>query len=107
MDESGRTIMQIGTGWQRALAAAVIVPTAALSLPVAATFLDHPAGRENFIFPAQIGGMAAIGATVGGVMPHLFTSHTSGARGALLGAGLAVGAAVAADAVLFGLITDR
>lgn len=99
--------MQVGPGWQRASAAAVIVPTAALPLPIAATFLDHPPGRENWIFPAQVAGMAGIGAGVGAAMPHMFSSGMGRGGGAAIGAGVAVGAALLADVALFTLIGDH
>lgn len=99
--------MQIGPGWQRAIAAAVIVPTAAVSLPLAATFLDHPPGRENWIFPAQAAGMGVIGAGLGAAMPKMFGQGMGRAGGAALGAGVALGAALLADVALFTLITDR
>ena len=97
--------MQIGPGWQRAIAAAVIVPTAAISLPVAATFLDHPPGRENWILPAQAAGMAIVGAGVGATMPRMFSAGMGRAGGAALGAGVALGAAAIADVALFTLIS--
>jgi hypothetical protein len=99
--------MAISPVLQRVAAGAVLLPAAALSLPVSAALLDHPEGRENWILPAQGLGMAAIGAGIGAALPHAFTS--SGARGkaALIGAGAALGAAVLADVALFALITDR
>lgn len=96
--------MAISAGWQRAIAAAVILPTAAISLPAAAAVLDHPPGRENWIFPAQALTMAGIGAAVGGAMPHVFSSGMGRGGGAALGAGVALGAAALADVALFTLI---
>ncbi len=99
--------MAISPTMQRVIAGASILPAAALSLPVSAMFLDHPAGRENWIIPAQAGGMLAIGAGIGAALPLAFTH--SGARGkaAAIGAGAALGVAAVADAALFFGITDR
>lgn len=96
--------MQISPGWQRAIAAGIIVPTAAISLPIAATFLDHPEGRENWILPAQAVGMAAIGATVGATMPKIFGSGMGRMGAAGIGAGAALGAALLADVAMFTLL---
>lgn len=96
--------MQIGPGWQRAIAAAVIVPTAALSLPVSAYFLDHPPRRENWIVPAQAVAMGTIGATVGATMPRMFGPGMGRGGAAAIGAGLALGSAALADLALFKLL---
>ncbi len=81
--------MQISPGWQRAIGAAVVLPTAALSLPVSAMFLDHPQGRENWILPA---------------LPGSFGSSVGHGRGALLGAAAGIGAAALADVAFFMLL---
>jgi hypothetical protein len=96
--------MNIGPWASRGLAAAVIVPTAALSLPIAATFLDHPPGRENFIFPAQLVAMGGIGAAVGAALPHMVSGSAGHGKGAAVGAAVGIGAAVLADVGLFALI---
>ncbi|MCW2924085.1 MAG: hypothetical protein JWM98_1489 [Thermoleophilia bacterium] len=99
--------MSIGTGWQRVIAGAVIVPAAALTLPVAATFLDHPPGRENWILPAAAVGSLGIGAGVGALLPKIAGSGASHLRGAALGAGVGLAAAALGTALLFFDITDR
>lgn len=89
---------------QRVIAGAVLIPAAAISLPIAATFLDHPEGRERWIMPAQVGGMAAVGAGLGAAMPHALTASGSHGRAALIGAGAAIGAAALADAAFYLLL---
>lgn len=97
--------MQISPGWQRAIAATIIVPTAALSLPVAAMFLDHPEGRENWILPAQAAGAGGIGAAVGASLPRAFGSQIGRGGAAAIGAGVALGVAAIADIALFTAMT--
>lgn len=89
---------------QRVVAGATLLPAAAISLPAAAMVLDHPEGRENWIIPAQMGGMAALGAGLGALLPQAFTSTASHGRAALIGAGAAIGAAALADAAFFVLL---
>lgn len=91
----------------RAVASAVIVPVAAMSLPVSAALLDHPPGRENWILPAAGALSAGVGAAVGAALPTI--AHTGASRGvgALVGAGIGVASALAGTAALFLLITDR
>jgi hypothetical protein len=96
--------MSISPTMQRVIAGAVLVPTAAVSLPIAATFLDQSEGGGKLIMPAQIGGMAALGAGLGALMPHAFTSTGSHGRAALIGAGAAIGAAALADAAFYLLL---
>jgi hypothetical protein len=89
----------------RLIAAPVLLAGGALSLPLAAMALDHGPGTENWIFPAQIGGMAAVGAGLGALLPKIAGEGASHGKAALIGAGAAVGAALIGDVVLFTLIT--
>ena len=77
----------------RILAYLVLLVAGILSLPVAAAFFDGE-GSENWILPAQLGGMAVIGALVGVATPALAgEGAATGKRvlvGALLGLGLAL-----------------
>lgn len=97
--------MQVGAGASRAIAAATLAPAAALSLPIAATFLDHPPGRENWILPAQLGGMGLLGAGIGATLPALVSSTAGRGRGALVGAGLGIAGGIVADVAMFTLLT--
>jgi hypothetical protein len=93
----------IGPGWQRAIGAAVVIPAAALALPVTAGFLDDKID-ENWLFPVSIGAAVGAGAAAGAAMPAMFGSGRGRLAGAAIGAGIGLGITVAADAaLLFGL----
>jgi hypothetical protein len=69
----------------------VLLVAGILSLPIAAAPFDSE-GSENWIIPAQLGGMAVIGAFVSLGIPGLTGAETTGRRvvlGALIGIGLA------------------
>ena len=93
----------ISPGWQRAIGAAVVLPTAALALPVTAGFLDDKID-ENWLFPVSIAGAMGVGAAAGAAMPAMFGSGRGRVAGAAIGAGIGLGVTLAADAaLLFGL----
>ena len=72
------------------LAALVLLLTAGiLSLPLAAAAFDGE-GTENFILPAQLAGMAVLGAVVGYVLPGLAGDAASRRRAAWVGVGVAL-----------------
>lgn len=84
----------------RLLALVGLLVAGMFSLPVAAAFLDED-GNENWIIPAQLGGMALLGAVVALGVPG-FTRRTSGAgRRALVGAAWGVVMALAGVATFF------
>jgi hypothetical protein len=69
----------------------VLLVAGILSLPIAAAPFDSE-GSENWIIPAQLGGMAVIGAFVSLGIPGLTGAETTGRRvvlGALIGIGMA------------------
>ncbi len=97
--------MNISPGWQRTIAGMSILP-AALAVPVTAGLLDDKID-ENFLLPVAAGGAAALGAGVGAALPAAFTSTGSRLRGAMFGAGAALGVATLASAALLFAIADR
>ena len=70
---------------QRAAGVLVLLVTGILSLPVAASLLDGE-GTENWIVPAQLLVMAAVGAGVTLALPALARGAASTGRRALTGA---------------------
>ena len=88
---------------QRAGAVVVLLVAGALSLPLAAAVLDGE-GTENWIVPAQLGGMVLVGAVVGAVLPGLAGRGASAGRGARVGALVGVAMAVLGVAVFFWLL---
>jgi hypothetical protein len=91
-----------GTG-QRVLAVLLLFVAGVLSLPISATFLDGE-GNENWIVPAQLAGMAVIGALVGMLLPGLARDGASGSRAAWTGAIVGVCMAVVGVAIFFVLL---
>jgi hypothetical protein len=87
---------------ERMLGLFVLVVAGILSLPVAAAAFDTQ-GSENWIIPAQLGGMAVIGALVGLAIPGLTNASSSGRR-AVLGAALGVGMALLGVLIFFLLL---
>jgi hypothetical protein len=87
---------------ERMLGLFVLVVAGILSLPVAAAAFDGE-GSENWIIPAQLGGMAATGALVGLVVPGL-TGAASPGRRALSGAAIGVGMALLGVLIFFLLL---
>ena len=88
---------------ERMLGLVVLVVAGILSLPVAAAAFDGE-GSENWIIPAQLGGMAVIGAVVGLVIPGLTGAGSSGRR-ALAGAAIGVGMALLGVVIFFLLLS--
>lgn len=70
---------------QRALGVLVLLVAGVMSLPLAASFLDDR-GTENWIVPAQLLVMAAIGAGVTVALPALARAGAPIGRRALSGA---------------------
>jgi len=97
----------MGPWAQRGIAAAVIVPSSLLALPLAASVLDHPPGREIWILPAAAAGSIGVGAGVGAALPKIAGEQASHLRGAAVGGGLGLASAAVGTAALFALITDR
>lgn len=69
---------------QRVIGALVLLVAGLLSLPLAATFLDDP-GNENWIVPALLLLMAAVGAGVAVALPALARAGAPTWRRALTG----------------------
>jgi hypothetical protein len=90
-------------GVQRVIAVVVLVVAGVLSLPVAAAFVDGE-GSENWILPAQLGGMAVVGAVVGRLLPGLAGEGSHRARAAWIGAAVGVGAALVGLVLFFLLL---
>jgi hypothetical protein len=97
--------MQVSPGWQRAIGAAVVLPTAALSLPVTALLLDDK--LDNGLFPVSAGAAALIGAGTGAAMPAMFGAGRGRLAAAGIGAGIGFGISLAVDAALLFGIADR
>ena len=92
-----------GTG-QRVLAVLLLLVAGVMSLPISATFLDGE-GNENWIVPAQLAGMAVIGAVAGLLLPGLARDGASGRRAAWTGAIVGVCMAVVGVAIFFVLLS--
>jgi hypothetical protein len=87
---------------ERVVGLCMLVVAGILSLPIAAAALDGE-GSENWIIPAQLGGMAVVGALVGLTIPAL-TGSGSPARRALLGALMGFGVALVGVIIFFLLL---
>lgn len=81
-----------GSKTQRIAALLILLAAGILSLPIAAYFLDGE-GQENWIVPAQLIGMAVLGAVVGSLLPGLAGPSADSGRARLIGAvtGVAMG----------------
>jgi hypothetical protein len=88
---------------QRIAAVLLLVVAGIASLPVSALFLDGE-GTENLIVPAQLAGMAAVGAAVGVLLPGLAGAGASPRRAAWTGALVGVAMAVLGVALFFLLL---
>jgi hypothetical protein len=75
-----------------------------MALPIAAMVLDQSPKTENWIFPAQVGGTALVGAGIGSALPQIAGHAATRGRGAAVGAGMGVGAAAIGAAALFAMI---
>jgi len=85
---------------QRVVALVVLLAAGIASLPLAAYFLDDQ-GSENWIIPAQLGGMAVLGGVVGALLPGLAKAGSSRGRAARLGAILGVTLAILGVVIFF------
>ncbi|MGJ9371921.1 hypothetical protein [Nesterenkonia sp. CF4.4] len=72
--------------FQRVIGVVLLLGAGALSLPVAASFLDGP-GTENWILSVHAGVMAVVGAVCGSALPALAPTGASTTLRALIGAG--------------------
>ena len=83
----------MGAGTQRAIALVVLLVVGILSLPLSAAVLDGQ-GTENWIIPAQLAGVAVVGAVVGYALPGLAGTGASRRRGAGVGVVAGIGGAL-------------
>ncbi len=90
-------------GVQRLAALVLLLVAGILSLPLAATFLDGE-GTENWILPAQLGGMAVVGAIVGYLLPGLAGATATRRRAMWVGVGVGLLLAVLGVVVFFVLL---
>jgi hypothetical protein len=88
---------------QRLVALVLLLGAGIMSLPLAALALDGE-GTENFILPAQLGGMAVLGAAVGYLLPGLAGDAASRRRAMWVGVGVALLLAVLGVVVFFLLL---
>ncbi|MCW2949327.1 MAG: hypothetical protein JWN41_340, partial [Thermoleophilia bacterium] len=63
-----------------------LLAVGAVALPLAAMVLDHPPGRENWIWPTQAGVTTAVGAGLGALLPAIAGATAGHGRGAVVGA---------------------
>ena len=91
-------------GFQRLAALAILLAAGILSLPLAAAFLDDE-GNENLILPAQLVGMAVVGAIVGYLFPGLAGADATTRRAVWVGVGVALLLAVLGVLVFFLLLS--
>src|SRR4051812_28820900 len=76
-------------GLQRLVALALLLAAGIMSLPLAALAFDGE-GTENLILPAQLAGMAVLGAVVGYLLPGLAGDAASRRRAVWVGVGVAL-----------------
>lgn len=88
---------------QRLLAVVLLLVAGMMSLPLAALGLDEQ-GNENWILPAQLGGMAVVGAVVALALPGLVRHGSSRRRRAVVGAAVGVAMAILGVGVFFLLL---
>ncbi len=94
----------LGTRAQRTLGLIWLLFAGILSLPLSATLLDRR-GTENLVLPAQLIGMAVLGAATTLLVPALAPSGAGRGKVLLVGAALGVGAAVVGVALFWLLIS--
>jgi hypothetical protein len=90
-------------GLQRLVAVLLLLGAGILSLPVAALALDGE-GTENLILPAQLAGMAVVGAVVGYLLPGLAGPSASKRRSAWVGVAVGLLLALVGVVVFFLLL---
>ncbi len=90
-------------GLQRLVALVVLLAAGIISLPLAAAAFDGE-GTENWILPAQLGGMAVLGAVVGNLLPGLAGDSASRRRATWVGVGVALLLAVVGVVFFFLLL---
>jgi hypothetical protein len=88
---------------QRLVAVALLLVAGVLSLPLAAAAFDGE-GSENLILPAQLAGMALVGALVGYLLPGLGGTEATPRRSTTLGVALGLLFAVIGVVVFFLLL---
>jgi hypothetical protein len=76
-------------GLQRLVALVLLLAAGIVSLPLAAFAFDGE-GSENFILPAQLAGMALLGAVVGYLLPGLAGPTATQRRSVWVGVGVAL-----------------
>jgi hypothetical protein len=91
-------------GFQRLVALVLLLAAGIVSLPLAALAFDGE-GSENLILPAQLGGMAVLGAVVGYLLPGLAGPTATHRRSAWVGVGVALLLAVLGVVVFFLLLS--
>jgi hypothetical protein len=92
------------SGAQRLAALVLLLAAGVLSLPLAAYFLDDE-GSENLILPAQLAGMAVVGAVVGYLLPGMAGATASRSRSAWVGVAVGLALAVVGVVVFFLLLS--
>ena len=90
-------------GLQRLAALVLLLVAGILSLPLAAAAFDGE-GTENLILPAQLAGMAVLGAVVGYLLPGLAGDAASKRRAVWVGVGVALLLAVLGVVLFFLLL---
>jgi hypothetical protein len=90
-------------GLQRLIALVLLLAAGILSLPLAALAFDGE-DTENWILPAQLAGMAVLGAAVGYLLPGLAGEAASRRRAVWVGVGVALLLAVIGVVVFFLLL---
>jgi hypothetical protein len=88
---------------QRLVALVLLLVAGILSLPLAALAFDGE-GSENLILPAQLGGMALVGALVGYLLPGLAGTTTTHRRSVWVGVGVGLLFAVLGVLIFFLLL---
>ena len=91
-------------GLQRTVALVLLLAAGVVSLPLAALAIDGE-GSENWILPAQLVGMTAVGAVVGLLLPGLAGPEATQRRSVWVGAGLGLLFAVVGVLIFFVLLS--
>jgi hypothetical protein len=97
------TDVRTAPGLQRLAALVLLLGAGIVSLPLAAAAFDGE-GTENWILPAQLGGMAVLGAVVGYLLPGLAGDTASTRRAVGVGVGVALLLAVVGVVLFFLLL---